>query len=1561
MASQASYGDKSEGDIIVNRSRGTLSVIMPAHIRDYNWSKKIGVIQHELQALIDDEGGGKKLLINLNYCRWADPLPTLSILTEVFMASSNGIDVEIVFASPTRSDHSYAPGPYISSPNRLLRFLACEGFFDCINRLPLIKTSEDVKDIGTLIDLNVPPSYNNSHLIPMRVINLSKEVNAKISINKLMADSLYGIEQKLGQLVPKRLIDRLVHKIRVSLQELLLNVYEHAYSDDTLAKTVCIYGRYRRGSLELSYSEAKDNRLCLNEEAKRCPLVDKNWLSSRDGCIELFVVDRGIGMVASYERYTNTTIENKYPLVEVMKQAYLDGDRRGSKQFKPTEFGGLHLVHNVLKKESGFIRCFERNMWCGGHVPLTRAQKKVKTLISCEREYIGHAVHLRLGWNSDTDITEKWAYFCNSEASPLQRDLSLSENECLESFEWYRHRLVIEGASIPKELEHPVNTDWTMWIAPQHLMKNDILNYLEKISNLISRQPSSKKTILAITDIPSYEAEIYAAAIENLHVLISDAWPRQFASIICCTNKWRFAVSTHKRDTTGHGFSKFEKSIKPQILNSNPFPLEKNSSQRGFIIRWQKWYDSICFWNEIYAQHLINGTASGAGNLLFIPRTIDWGMDENGQDILIEGYLDFSKCTHNEVCSNILTRSLTRLAGIMPITEYQWQPLDKLTESLLRDIYTFEEYDDAESSFKEGVLNIGSVLVTGKTANDDLSNSHCIHFFKHKSCKIDNSVSSLLYWIPALKVCKDDKPMFKRIGKTPAIAVEGWKSFEIPRHNLDNQTIPARTPEESYNDFQNTSPIIMKLGHWYYEGHHDILTVNIHEAIDTSFSGKSHLALFIMSRIFPFIGICEGDISSEWKKHYVKYVGGNSIDTLSPYGLVVYRSHPSTTAIFRLLLSTLSDNGKSKAISRTFPVLPIRKHWGGTTFLFPPMVLDLIENAMHIDNDSTRRVMIFDDAMITGRTINNFKSAIKSRGAKHVKTFIILNRLRQPADNPEKSVFEFYWRADLPTIGRGESCSLCQSLRTIQSFKCTVASHQAIKHLETWIRQWKKSSPIYSWSSGIRPVMLTNPDIGKDYCYRKGYTNKATGRPYISSINITHSTGKLLHISEIYAMTGRDDYWFKKISEEPTPEIKIEIAASQFLMFGSEFSQKIKMSLLSLLLNNLCQLKIDNSPHISLALITIMGGVDTLEPEARNFFIREVSSTAKSGLYNYPFIILLSYLFTLQPIKAFELGDDDYIYPFLRILNTDPWPLSLRLNSLYRSILSKFGNAHTEPIPRLIDSYKEHSFIKSSLLRDALDSSSHIVSIIDGLPNGLVRRDSIAEYNYHNKELHTIVQTLIVESTKTIIIAEDELSCDKTIRIHELFSEFLEHAKGIVSCYFLVFQNISDKESLIVFKTIISDIVNKIVWDETSKQNKHTENTTRIIRVHSRIICYNDPLRRETWIPWNLEIYYLVKDIMLNAAHVPSTFLDPWEDGKSSDQAHMWIKVEFHDRFLKLHFKNLSNITSADLLTKIMAKSQRFEFLKQIGGGISADGQDHHGITTLVVSIPYAGNLTTGD
>ncbi|MES9856436.1 MAG: phosphoribosyltransferase [Sedimenticola sp.] len=1497
---------------------GHYEIKIPRLLRDNAWSISIGTVQSKIDDAIDS---GSSLIVDCLECKWIDPMPLASLLLELVTARSRGISIDVLFLDVDdgpdgQENHKVNQ----NSPNRLISFLITEGFFSQLISHDI--TSYIGKNEVTLVlldnykrDIKVRPSYADAHFIPLSIFSVPNiDINdiekaddtarrfAAKTVENLVSDIEVLLHAHCG--TPAR--SHVLFNLRAVIQELLHNVQEHAYANNEMA-FAALYVRYRKGgAVASSIQESEIYEHCVSEEYRNCPLANREWLDGQRGCLEVFFIDRGIGLVKSFSKKDKVK-----GLKSILIKAFYDG--ASTKDKRTTEHGGLKLLHTLLSRSIDYVRVIDGGAWFGCEVPFERKVKTVIKPISPEeggKQLKGLGYHIRLGWNEPTVDEETWLRFNENEVSNVWNDLSKHTSQCEELFSWFSKHHVWDERFESVELKR-IKSEFILWLPKENRMKWDILSRLEYLAGYVDNNCT-----LIIADIPSREAAMYKAAMSHARFMATEKWPSKFCKVVLSTNRWEFAYAEHKSEQTGyHGFSTFSVDDVPKTFSPNIKKKDLGElSFRRLVVQWLKWHDSSCFWREVKRD-----------KRLYLAEEIVWSEDDDHKPVkTICGYLDFPATVHNSVCSKLYRNSLSRIFGLVDESKIEIVPVDSLSDPVIHDVYAHEIYNPPNYLDEEiQKIAVGSVFVSGSTLKaTGLSRS--VHYFVHGSSDSKTSYPALLHWKPE-QIINKERLIQKRIGKTSAIAPGGWLSIEIPRHDKNGKVTGECDPESSYTDWQNTTPLVAKVGHWCYEGHHDLLTINIVDAVEDAFARNGPLAKYLINNILSHIGVTKDKLKFDYQDEY-------PVDKVGE-GILVYRSHPASEKIITRLLSVVNDSHREEIFKRIFPILPLRKRFGSSTLLIPPRMKNEI-----LDIKGNENVLLFDDAGITGRTIQDIRVTLSNMGAKKIIVMLIANRLRLPSDTP---AVKYYWRLDVPTMGKEGNCALCNAIQQAGLFTSNLVSgSNSLTKLKDWIKEWEAVSPLTKWNSGLSPIPVAHED--KNYCYR----GDGEHEQYLSKIPIFKSTGLTIHAAEIHAMTARDDYGLKKIAEQDEPAVKVELAASQLLLFGDELDQDlIQVFIEDGLLKPMIMLP-ENSPVSGLALLVVIRSLNLLTDQAQKHVALQAKKKIDKLQSRSHGLLLVAYLLSRNLIDQ----NDDQCYQALRLLSTRHSSVSVKLRMLFRETITSTGHAHSEPIPRLYQSLRVGRIASETEKRDARNSLASLKDIVDELGSEMARcqkRQECGEVDYEKRYFSLLESLGVANSNLENIVA---------------LSKVLDDLNCLADCYFY---RISPKEEYrgSGFKHQIIDIYGPegINWDDVWKNKDNLNRFKPKIKQSSRSGLNSDFGGAEwVWIPWHKHIVCIVRDLISNVVHRKGLIIDPF--GIDNSTADMWIWVDYQPGFVSICFENSCQEDNSLIFDKIRENTKDktlWDSLEELGGGIAKMESESRCSDRLVIelTIPYASHL----
>lgn len=1544
-------------------------VTVPNTLRDNNWTESIGHIQHALDAL---SVGKHQVVFDFTKARWVDPLPLLSLLIEIVSLKNRNIDVQVIFPSRNESNPSSNESDKAvhACPNRVLLYYAKEGFFNALLDSSIHATIGEntlsAQEIEACEGLNVKPAYANSSFLPFKILDIPriKNINEHFHsdeyayCSRKVEEILTGVEVTLHAKCSSKERRHLIYTLSTVIQEFIHNVQEHAYNegDSCLA---AIYVRHRYGKLEVcSHAGQQIYDECTRLEKNNCKLINTEWLNNKRGCLEVFFLDRGQGILQKF-----SALDSGNSFRSVIHGTFLDG--KSTKKNRRTQNGGLYTLHELMKRSHDYLRALNKNTWFGSAVPLNRDNSRTIGHLESHNEidFKGLAYHLRLSWQTPTDNEDSWHRFSPDEKSTIRNEFCKPYSECKGFLSVFDKQLVVDERfnESPNIDTNKVDVDYVLWLPKRGKMKWDILSGLEDISDRLS-----KSCCLVIADIPCMEAAMYEASMGESNFGRREMWPNRFTKILLATNRWTFASAIHviKNTSTGaHGFTTLRTDNMPDDFTSSwgkIIPI--GYSLRQMIIYWLKYHESKLFWNIVTTD-----------NRLFLPETVIWSDDnEHIPTKIIHGYLDFPATTHNKQCAQLYRLALARALELASSVECFLEPVDRLAEPVINDLYSQEIYEfqktDRRSADK---LAVGSVLVSGITLDATDNNQNNIHFFVHnevhevtetnkdkeivstKKISLFESHPSLFFWIPNISVDQSARPKQQRIGKTSAIAPRGWLSIEIPRADktlrekngkLEN-SYAFHSDEDSYIDWQNISPTIAKFGHWHYEGNHDLVTLNISDAVEDAFNRRNHLAKFLIQHLLHPLGIDTDKI---------KYFDGIK-KIKNDLSIIIYRSHPSSERIIDTLLSSLDDEQRNQLAQWIFPILPLRQRWGGSTLLIPPREREKIKAALQ----HRQTAIIFDDAAISGRTIQDLQTTLKDLNAEKTEVTVIVNRLRLPSESRK---INYFWRLDIPTMGKQGVCPWCHSLNVAKSLaNKMVADTKEHQDIKSWIEKWSKANTINEWHKGLEPIQLKQR-LYKNFTYRCDGNNENGN--HTQRVPIYRSIGLIIHALQIHAMTASDDYGLRKIREtSQEPEIKIEIAVSQLMLFGDELDTNliccfIVEGLLGPMAEDNC-----NTTHGQIAVLTLMHLLLTSSSDQLHQYIIAKTRFFSGELNNFSHgRIYLAFL--VSEILKKSGNPDNEFHAGRRLLSMKHSNRAETLRAFIREMENAAGNVHSEPLPNLINELKTTTTISGKMLFAAETSIFKLKDIIQELGYDLAAASDTGENSYVEcrKGIESALEKTLIclEAYSKASTGELNAGMAKQELIKSLdcvTARFSEFAKF----YFHTVET-NEPKGKYSFKRELSKIWENIDWVNLKKVKKiqHFEGNPIIKHSQESCICADfEKSMVQARILWHAPVRNIIRDLIFNVAYPVrdnKLIVDPWGDASSIEMAHMWINISYTKDYACIFLSSYAE-NSSGIFDEIKGK-KRWGTLTDFSGYLKHNIEhSRNSVLTIEIYLPYASKL----
>lgn len=1514
--------------VVPEMKGGDLTIRIIGKLRDSYWGWHYAPIQKALEEKIFKEKAIEQCHFDFTECTWSDPTPLLSILMSIFNFVDNGDKSILTLPDPE--------GPGL----KFLHFLNTEGFLDTIKTKQKINFKINNKDIQIheikqlLEDSENNCLFQKSKLLPASIIYFGSRSTYSPGSFSTVNQIKDWLERQ--EIIDKNIINELskdvasntIQVVKTVMFELLQNIFEHAYEGGGYG---AIYLRYRTG-LKGKKGEIIDNKEIADEfEAEQhSPNCELPYLESsyrhKSGFLELFVVDHGKGLCNTLGKLHGVGKNIQH----ICNSAFTLG--KSTKKDRTTATGGLKVISELLTPQQDAFRVRDSNNWWGAKFPITSNNPSYRNVgkSSDLESPKGLSWTFRFSW--DTEGTLDRNSDDNYQNSPNKLTEETAElalrlfKDSIDNSEPTIHAFDQRANALKRNsfIKHNLADKRLIWLPKDTLVeKNSIADYL---INKIDPEIEPNGTLLIGDITADATVKIYIEALNKNENL------KNINAVILITNDLQvIAFSKNKKNQLSIDKELFDSYVKYSDLKSEALVIT--------YLRNLRIYDSRRFWNTL----IIDG--EDGGGYYFLKGKVEWPpLKTNGEKRYINGYLNFPETTTNPICSDIYNSYLQKLFSLLKCKssnqQFYYEGMDSFTNSLAR---MFSSKTNESSAQK---IIIGSVQVSGHIQNLTATTSEAevikCHFFRHPNATAETNY--LLLW--PLEAWFVDKPFtslegYERIGLTSAIAEDGWKYFELPRFDENDESVYVESPKNSYKAWQSQKFSIMKIGHWTYGGHHDFLTINLKEAFVGHENNFSALERFVYTNLIEKLNISEDLLTQEAidrLKGLVKFTNS----TTKP--VLVYPSHDVTDYIIKNFFKLFKNDDIRKNIrSRIISILPIKTSRNGSTLLLSGLTYTRLEKRLQSADYSA---LIFDDAMLTGRTYHDIKRILKKTGYKNIYTLTLLDRQRLPSSDYIRENNQSYWRFDVPSLGSESSCLLCQALSHAENIKNVIIDTYSKKRISEIINEWQPSNPISSWAQGLKQKEITlkekkkkfglkkKPDTSGQYEQRGGNNEK---------IEIVTSTGLVAYISELHSMTSRDDLplaILNKPHEYPLEDsCQIELIVSQLLLFPNEFDETLAIELTLRLFEILSNLK-GTDKYTGLAMLALLSSKPNVIKTA---YARHYDSLKNEDQIN---VANLDYIHVVASLvhKGFICPNSN-IERACRLLRFNQ-EIFEAFDLFHLAVKDMAGKSHSAPMHRFIDGVSHDVYNAISSAKSTLELAKVIV-------------EERARSRKDRKEIIDILgeaERLYIQSEdQSRHVIDDANEANKQIFINTL-KEYIAKLDNFHTYFYLElkFGNndncpvinklnklINEISSTVPFRKIITEKkLNKAdCYDKPAYKLLKNETQFKIVRTGA--------LESRMFIFWDDLIENSIKDLLVNAVYATK---------KIDSEYDMRVTVNESESDLEIKLENIaSDVHKSDLYEK-SRKHRCFPPLNKLKITLDYD-VDNETVQTMI-RIPYPKTLT---
>jgi len=1142
-----------------------LTIIFPKFLRNKQWAEEFGDLYYFIK-----ENHLTQIEINCEKTLWIDPVPLISLIilfNQYVSISKKNFFIRLPKVEKKQSFFTE------QQSNIFLKFLFNEGFVNKLSDFATVTSQNEISNIEIfrkeVNKLNVILNYFDCHLLNARIYDAceihedeEEEVRFYSEIESIINEIRVNL---INKQIPPYYFESMLYRIRLFFSETINNVFQYAYPGEE-KKYFGIYARYRYGLQNDSidnYNKKKLKKL-LNQEQNNSSTLFKECkemvFEMRDGCIEIFIVDAGIGITES-SGYRNPIGKKVYK--HPTRKAYIDilntsQNRMDSDTKSHTQNGGLYVIGKHIEETHDFILFKDFEEWLGGILPDKRHNSFFDPIQSSTKYHTpGCIIQATLSWFPLERKIDNWTFLENGNTIDSIFDVYKTKDadaNLLNRFIFIDERInyipdIIGKKKYIKETINNKPTILNVIYLPHRGMTKHLMAFviLEEIAKYVI-----DNTTLIICDIPDEERIIYFEALNNtVYLKETKEIIEKIKKIILISNSLSICALINE-----NGKFKFNNNLLKEFCSNKLETLNLSIILKALIT-----HDSFLIWNGV-KENTISDT--------FINNRVLWNNTE-----YIDEYLDFNQLCSFSTFYKLFLLGIQRVTGLFYPDEPKIIGLDLLVENLIYRVELSSKY-----LFKDNFkLFIGSVYVKGVTQNEALINFNprtVFHCFQHPSL-FEESIYKLFFWPKKQWIDNhfaSSAINYKRIGLTHAIAPDGWEFFPVPRYlPKDDSSFYFISPKESYILWQNPQ-IGLRLGHFKYGNHFDLIKINIRAIVEKSFLEKGNLAKFLVGNFFYALGgVNFSQILDPDYRDFVKKL--DLADFYKKNTTIVFPNHISNNYIIEKISEVLDDDLSNKIVPLNF----IRKDNSKTNLLFSPLNFNKIKD--HITNE-INEIVFFDDAIVSGRTRKETKHLLFSfKGIKEVKTLSIFDRQRLPFVVPNPKTNKFFCRLDIPRLGVGNNNLLLNAIN--RALRTTQLIGSAKERIFEWEIKWGVNESfdniniLYPISIPAEKKKFSTKKIGDEYFQIGGDKNK---------ILLTNSIGLTTYCLELFCVTGKDDLVIKYCKRAFNERAKIELICCHILLYGQELKESIRYKLFKELLSVTNYDQLDS--YSSLAAITIL-------------------------------------------------------------------------------------------------------------------------------------------------------------------------------------------------------------------------------------------------------------------------------------------------------------------------------------------------------------------------------------
>ena len=1391
-----------------------------------------------------------KIEVDFNEVVWIDSLILCQLCLYIKKAFDHKKQIDFFLVDRDNIEHV-----------RFINFLKNAGFVSFMEKIaPGIEFK-----INTYLQQIVTNSLQEGNfgssemILPFRIMKEEKE----------MEDTISDVIQVLSE---KNLDENTISfRLRLFLQEVIGNVFEHAYEEGENAYCgILICRKIRRVDQKeriREYNTESGLKGRVNYEKYKYFIFHNNYYRIRRFCdvrvdyIQVYVVDIGRGILSG--------IQCKDPKKEIimLSQIFTSG-KRINRRNKRTQAGGLYMIHNVLgitadalgmKSDYNLVpvEC-ERNSFAsvkykGLYFQGYKQKERIKGF-----SIVGYL-------NILGDITKQYRkYFKTPDVETI---LGVYKNHIFnETNNWTE---VIDyrfgDNDNPTISENAKNI---IILVERETSKNKLVNFFEHELCKFEAQEIQNIIVADFTDV---EISKYYMIFEGMKIHVK--------KVILISRSYSVSVFIHDNksniDTIHYDAQSTNNYVQKKQQQKTPF-----ESVYGYI-QWLINYESKLFWG------FLNKYQDNSFQNMYIKGKLKWNYDS---DKNMTTYLDFSQASFIRECRDLFILQLFRIISIYG-TKIYFVSGERFSEDIC-------ELANAELGTKDENTHvfIGSAYVTGTSSLKQniiqkKPDNRWFYFFKHADCEGDDEILTLLNWEEKAEASNQalEEWEYERIEETPFIAKKGVNFFRERQYTEEDDKIVKMSTKRMYEYFQESDSWenkICSFGHVDLGGPHDNVILNTVEifkkdrlesytqpkVLDTAYD-------FLLFNFYEALGrkqnlqlinsieedFCSQLISSyATKEKIIGYSKINKDSFCNEKGLLLHFTDYATTEIisfFRKIFSTSMNY-------RIIPIAMMSRQRGATSLLLSPLLVDSLQSFFKTykeQNQGACRVTIFSAMLISTKLIDELKHVMFRIGAEEVKVLSLINRQRMPFGYSAKEQIKTLWKLDVPPLGNRKNCAICYGISNLERLCSLLGIENICTRIKEVTRNFKNKQAFDKKLSIIESRKIQIPRDIKEMI-------DFLVEPYqrMKGVEITTDIGLVLFSIEDTTVTRSLKFLRECLNSDLDDDTKMLLLCVHLGLFKQvEMSEKKQYEMVQELYKYLKE-QVEITNYSALALIIIA----SQEKKIINGLKQEVQKDIEvQRLYkNLDALICGIFICWVNEVEV-----DAHIKYYFKNTNSS---LAEKLNAIFYYTFRNCNTTHSGILSRI---YDQGIVFQKADYREAYNRIVYLKNIYNEFPVDILDAKSNGE-----EILKQIKRTICKEEH---ILHKYLETGDLTLisQINMCNHDFIQCAEQLNE---LLYKHERDD-----LQRELKEILDRIIDDQAEERIKET---LRNVVIEWPIVEDDD----EYWFFWTNDIICEISYLMLDFRYLKQRFSYCMPYTYEEREITGIVQAIFRDKYLEIHFKN---------------------------------------------------------